>query len=68
MKEPYVVQKNIRKYLHLRKMKAKELAERVGMSPQVISNIVNCKRKVYADEIMPICKALGVSVADIYGS
>ncbi len=68
MKEPCVVQKNIRKYLHLRKMKAKELAERVGMSPQVISNIVNCKRKVYADEIMPICRALGVSVADIYGS
>lgn len=66
--DKFLVQKNIAFFLKNKGIKAKELANKVGMSPQVISNIVNCKRKVYADEILPICKALGVTVADIYNS
>lgn len=42
------------------------VADRAGIRRDIFSRIINCKRPLYADEIMPICKALGVSVADIY--
>ncbi len=44
------------------------VADRAGIRRDIFSRIINCKRPLYADEIMPICRALGVSVADIYGS
>ena len=64
--DPYTLNRNIKKYLREKKIRKCDFARRIGKSPQVVSNMVHNKRKIYADEILPICKALGVSVAEIY--
>lgn len=42
-----------------------KLAAAVGMRTDILSRIINCKRPIYADEVQPFCRALGVSVTDI---
>lgn len=44
----------------------KEVAEQMGISPQCFSNIVRCKRQVYADEVIPLARALNVSVEELF--
>ena len=62
----YALNRNIKKYLNEKRITQRELGNQVGMSEAVISNIVRNRRYIYADELLPICKALGVSVAEIY--
>ena len=47
-------------------MKQKVVAERAGMSEAVFSNIVRGRRKVYADEVEGLAKALGVSIEELF--
>ncbi|WP_297232271.1 helix-turn-helix domain-containing protein [uncultured Flavonifractor sp.] len=41
-------------------------ADRAGFSRAVFSNILRCKRKVYADEVCQIAEALGVSIEYLF--
>lgn len=45
-----------------------EAADRAGFSRAVFSDILRCKRKVYADEVCQIAKALGVSIEYLFAS
>lgn len=45
-----------------------ETAERAGFSRAVFSNILRCKRKVYADEVCQIAEALGVSIEYLFAA
>lgn len=43
-----------------------KLAAAAGMRADILSRIVNCKRPLYADEIAPLCKALGISINELF--
>lgn len=43
-----------------------KVADRAGFSRAVFSNILRCKRKVYADEVGRIAQALGVSIEHLF--
>lgn len=62
----FLVNKNIRRILRESAKQQKKVAERAGMSEMVFSNICRCKRKVYADEVVPIAAALGVCIEDLF--
>ena len=49
-------------------MRQKDAADRAGMSEGVFSNIVRCRRKVYADEVITIARAIGVSIEELFRS
>lgn len=46
--------------------KSSAVADRAGMRRDIFSRIVNCKRRVYADEVIPIAAALGVPVEKLF--
>ena len=62
----FVVNKNIRRILLESGQRQRDVAERAGMSKQVFSNVCRCKRKVYADEVVPIAAALGVGIEALF--
>lgn len=67
MKERFSTNRRIRAIILDNDKKMGAVADRAGIRRDTFSKIVNCKRPVYADEILPICKALGVSVSALYG-
>lgn len=66
MERKYTVNKNIRKYVEEMDKRASAVADRAGIRRDIFSRIVNCKRPVYADEVMPIATAMGISVEDLF--
>lgn len=60
------VNKNIQKIVSQTGQKQADIAARCGMSKAVFSNICRCKRKVYADEVIPIALAMGVTIEDLF--
>ena len=66
MKDRYLLNRNIKRVLKEKGVMQKEFAVRLGISEQVAGKIVNSRRVIYADEIKPICNALGVSVSELY--
>lgn len=58
---------NIKRIIERKGMKQVVVAERAGFTPQEFSNILNERRKLLRIEhIVPIAKALGVEVNDLY--
>lgn len=68
MEKPFVVNKNIRTFIEDMDKKPSAVADRAGIRRDIFSRIIHCKRPVYADEVVPIAKALGVSVGDLFGT
>ena len=60
------IQENIRAILREKGQRQRDAAARAGMSPAVLSNIVRGRRKVYADEVEPIARALGVTIEELF--
>ena len=65
MKE-YAVNKNIRGIIRKTGQKQGDVADRSGIPRPVFSNIVRCKRKLYADEVIPLAAALQVPIEDLF--
>lgn len=63
----YAVNKRMREAAQRKRVPQVRIAEETGMSEQVVSNIMRCKRMVYAEEIKPICNAIGITVSELYG-
>ena len=42
------------------------IADKAGIRRDVFSRILNLKRVVYADEVLPICRALGCTVDELF--
>lgn len=68
MEDKFSTNRRVKQLIVENDKKITAVADRAGIRRDIFSRIINCKRPLYADEIMPICRALGVSVADIYGS
>lgn len=66
MKRDYAVNKKIREIMKENGKKQSDVADRAGIKRDVIHRIVRLKRAVYAQEVLPICNALGVSVEDLF--
>ena len=62
----FTVNKNIGRLLRETGQSQASVSLQAGISRAVLSNIVRCKRKVYADEVVPIATAMGVSVESLF--
>ena len=65
MKE-YAVNQNIRRIIREKGLTANKVVRAAGISEAVLSNIVRCKRKVYADEVIPLAAALQVPIEELF--
>ncbi len=59
-----VVQSKIAQYLEEQGIKQSWLAQKTGLTDNMISGILNGKRKMTADEFVRICKAIGKNPND----
>lgn len=66
MERSYTVNKNISKFILAMDKKPSAVADRAGIRRDVFSRIINCKRPVYADEVMPIATAMGICVEALF--
>lgn len=62
----FIVNKNIQRILRQVGEKQCAVADRTGLGRKVFSNICRCKRKVYADEVIPIAQAMGVTIEALF--
>lgn len=58
----YDVNRTIKEIITKNDKKMSAVADKAGIRRDTFSRIVNSKRVVYADELLPICRALGVSI------
>lgn len=61
-----VVNRNIRRLADERGIRYSDIADKAGVSRPVMWNIIREKRKVYADEVIPIATAMGVTVEELF--
>lgn len=59
-----VVQSRVAQYLEEQGIKQSWLAQKTGLTDNMISGILNGKRKMTADEFVRICKAIGKNPND----
>lgn len=62
----FTVNRNITRILREKGLRQGETADRAGLDRKVFSNIVRRKRKVYADEVVPIASAMGVTIEELF--
>ncbi len=62
-----VVQSKVAQYLEEQGIKQSWLAQKTGLTDNMISGILNGKRKMTADEFVRICKAIGKNPNDFMG-
>ena len=65
MTAKYETNKKIRAFMEEGDKKACRVADKAGMRRDLFSRILNMKRPLYADEILPISKALGITVEEL---
>ena len=65
-KQSYIVNRNIKRLIAERGMKSASVAEKAGFSSAVFSNVIRCRRKVYADEVVPIARAMGIEIDELF--
>lgn len=65
-KRDYSINERIMRTILNEDKKPTAVADKAGIGRDTFSRIIHCKRPLYADEIQPICKALGIHVADLF--
>lgn len=66
MTQAFVVNKNIKKILEAEDKKHSSVADKAGIRRDVFSRIIHCRRPVYADEVIPIANAMGVTINALF--
>ena len=59
--------KVIEKVIFEKGLKKQVVAEQIGLTPQQFSDLLNDRRQLKSSDILPICKALGISPNELYG-
>ena len=62
----YAVNANIKRCIDELDKKPSAVADRAGIRRDIFSRIIHSKRPVYADEVIPIAMALGVSLDELF--
>ena len=66
MAQQFVVNKNIKRLIGEMDKKPTAVADRAGIRRDIFSRIINCRRPVYADEVVPIANAMGVEIQELF--
>ena len=66
MEDRYSTNRKVRELIVAKDKKITAVADRAGIRRDTFSRIVNSKRPIYAEEIKPICKAIGVGVEELF--
>lgn len=66
MAQEFVVNKNLKELIQRLDKKPTAVADRAGIRRDIFSRIINCKRPVYADEVVPIALAMGVEIDELF--
>lgn len=48
-------------------LKKRAVAERIGLTPQQFSDLLNGRRAFKNTEVVPMCEALGITPNELYG-
>lgn len=65
MQSKYETNKKIKAVMEEGDKKPCRIADKAGIRRDLFSRILCMKRPVYADELVPICEALGVTVKEL---
>lgn len=57
---------NIKRIIDEKGMKQVVVAERAGLSPQQLSEILNDRKLLRVEHVVPIARALGVTINELY--
>lgn len=60
MADRYCVNRLIRDFVKENDKKVGAVADKAGIRRDVFSRIINCRRPIYAEELVPILNALGM--------
>ena len=66
--DDFIVNRNMVRAIKETGVTQGKAAGRAGFSRAVFSNILRCKRKVYADEVCQIAEALGVPIEYLFAA
>lgn len=65
-KRDYSVNQRIKKIIENEDKRPSAIADKASIRRDTFSRILRCQRPLYADEITPICKAMGISVNELF--
>ncbi len=62
----YIINQKIKKIIDDESKKPTAIADKAGIRRDTFSRIIRCQRPLYADEIVPICDAIGITIEDLF--
>ena len=62
----YSVNERIREIIENEDKRPSAVADKAKIRRDTFSRILRCQRPLYADEIVPICRAVGISINDLF--
>ena len=65
MPRDYSINRAVRDYIQQNDKKPRAIADKAGIRRDVFSRIINCKRPIYADELVPILTAAGMPLESV---
>ena len=65
MRTDYRINENVRRIIQENDKRPGKVADKAGIRRDIFSRIINSKRPIYADELIPITRALGVSLEEV---
>lgn len=66
VKRDYSVNKRIKEIIDKEDKRPSAIADKANIRRDTFSRILRCQRPLYADEIVPICNAVGIQVDDLF--
>lgn len=66
VKRDYSVNKRIKQIIENEDKRPSAVADKAKIRRDTFSRILRCQRPLYADEIVPICKAVGISINELF--
>lgn len=65
MARDYSINRAVCAYIRQNDKKMGSIADKAGIRRDVFSRIINCHRPIYADELVPIVNAAGMSLDSV---
>lgn len=65
MGRDYRINENVSRIIRENDKKPSAIADKAGIRRDIFSKIIHSKRPIYADELVPITVALGVSLEEV---
>ena len=65
MERDYTINQNVARIIEDNDKKPTAIADKAGIRRDTFSRIIRSRRPIYADELMPIVRALGVPLSEV---